>query len=168
MRVAVADFGFHLGGVGGDTTGGQFQKPPAGALSDTRGDEQFYLCIGEDHGADIPPVQHRTLSGAKAALEIKQGSAHGGDGGNLARRHVSERAAQITAREVLRRQRAGFCFGDAGILGVYAAIQNAPANGAIQQASIQIGQAKLRGQAAGERALARGGGAINRDHCPGR
>ncbi len=164
LRVAVSDFSFHLGGVGGDTAGGEFQKTPAGAFGHTRGDEKLHLGLGENHGADIPPIQHSALGGAEAALEIEQGSAHGGDGRDLAGGHVGQGAAQIAAREVLGRERAGLSFGYAGILGVYAAIQHAPTNGAIEQAGIEVGQAKLGSEAPGERALARGGRAINRYH----
>ena len=164
LRVAVADFSFHLGGVSGDTAGGEFQKTPAGAFGHTCGDEKLHWRIGENHSADIPPIQHGALSGAEAALEIEQGSAHGGDGGDLAGGHVGQGAAQIAAREVFGRERASFGFSHAGILGVYAAIQHAPANGAIEQAGIEVRQAKFGCQAAGQRALARGGRAINRYH----
>jgi hypothetical protein len=164
LRVAVADFSFHLGGVGGDTSGGEFQKTPAGAFGHARGDEKLHWRIGEDHGADIPPIQHSTLSGAEAALEIEQGSAHGGDSGDLAGGHVCQGTAQIAAREVFGRERASLSFGHAGILGVYAAIQHAPTNGAVEQAGIEVRQAKFGCQAPGQRALARGCRAINRYH----
>ena len=111
LRIPVADFGFHLGGVGGDTARREFQKAPAGAFSDTGGDEKLHPRIGEDHRADIPPIQHRTLRGAKAALEIQQGRAHGGDGGHFAGCHICKRATQITAGEVFWCQGASFGFG---------------------------------------------------------
>ena len=167
MRVAVADFSFHLGGVGGDTAGGEFQKTAAGAFGHTCGDEKLHPRIGEDHGADIPPIQHSALSGAEAALEIKQGCAHGGDGGDLAGGHVSQGTAQIASCEVFGRERAGLGFRHAGILRVYATIKHAPANGAIEQAGIEVRQAKLGSQTPGKRALARGGRAIHGDNGTG-
>ena len=114
-----------------DGVGIRFNDRPPGALSHTRGDKQLHLGCGEDHRADIPPIQHGALRGAEAALKIEQGRAHGGDGGDLARRHIGQGTTQIAPCEVFWRQGAGFDFGDAGILGVYAAIQNAPANSAI-------------------------------------
>jgi hypothetical protein len=67
LRVAVSDFGFHLGGVGGDTAPCQFQKAAPGTFGDTRGDEKLHLSRGENHGADIPPIQYSPLRGAEAA-----------------------------------------------------------------------------------------------------
>jgi hypothetical protein len=161
LRVSVADFRFHLGGIGGDTARRKFQKAPAGTFGDTRGDEKLYLGVRENHRADISPIQHRALGCAEASLEIKQGRAHRGDGRDLTGSHVSQGPAQITARKVFGGQRACLCFRDAGILRVYATIKHAPANRAVEQAGIEVRQAKLGSQAPGERALARGGGAIN-------
>ena len=76
---------------------------------------------------------------------------------------VGGRAAQVGAGEVFGAQGGGGGFGAGRVGRVGAGIQHAAADGAVEQAGIEVAQAQLGGEPAGERAFAGGGGAVNGD-----
>ena len=131
--------------------------PPAAprARLQAGGHEQLRRRVGKDHGADVAAVEHGAALGGEVALEVEQRRAHPGDRGHGGRGGVGRRAAQIgrapdraaaAPGRPPRRRRVGR---------IAAGVQHAAADGAVQQAGVEIRQAQRGGEPARERALAR-------------
>ena len=131
------------------------------ALGKAGGDEQLRRRIGEDHRADVPPVQHGAALLAEAALEIQQRRTDGGNGCHRGGGGIGDRPAQVAALQVGRPQRARRGLGRFRVGGIGAGVQHEAADGAVQQAGVQIRQAKRRREPPCQGAFSRGGGSVD-------
>ncbi|QYU68541.1 MFS transporter [Leptolyngbya sp. 15MV] len=119
--------------------------------------------VGEDHRADVPPIQHRAPNPRKVALPSQQRGADLRQHRDGRRRGIGLRPAQIGPLQIGRRQRPGLGRRHHGIARIAAAIQHAPPDRAIQQPRIQVRQPEFRREPPRQRALSRRRRAIHRD-----
>src|SRR5690606_19928217 len=127
------------------------------------GDKQLHIGLGRDHGADIAPVEHGP-AGLKreAALALVQRLAHGRVDRDAARQPPCRFAAQLwIGQQPVRKGRRGERV--AGIVGVAAVEEHLASDGAIEQPGVEVRQAVMRGEGAGDGAFARGGGSVDGD-----
>src|SRR5579885_2377722 len=142
----------------------QLFGPPPGAFLAAGGDEQLHVGVGADHRADVAAVEHRALRlPGEASLEGEQGGSflqNGGDhrGGAADRLVAQARIVEQRRVEAARRRRGGF-----GIGRIAAGGEHAQRRGAVEPPGIEMGQAELCGEVSRQRALARGGRAVDGD-----
>ena len=128
------------------------------------GDEQLHPRVRTDDGADVAPVEHRTLRRfGEAPLPGQQSSAdlrHRGDPrGRLAHRPLP----QARVGQPLRRQVGGRPRRRPRVVEVAPRVEQGQRDRAVEQTGIEMRQAVMQGEPLGERALARGGRAVDGD-----
>ena len=138
--VARMDPGGDGGEVGGHAAGAQLGPAAAAAFLDAGSDEKLGGGVGEDDGADVTAVKHSAVGEAEATLEVEQGGADGGDGGDEAGGFVHWRAAQVGALSVVKVQVARCHCGSHGIGGAMTSLNYAASYGAVEQSGIEMRQ----------------------------
>src|SRR5579885_2177628 len=128
------------------------------------GDENLNVGIRTNDGADIAAIEHGAgRPRRKIALESEQRRAHLGNGGNDGRRLTDGMTFEHRLVEVRRVERTRRSNCRRPVAGRFAGIEHGLGNGAIEQPSVEMAQAVMRGQLLAERALAGGGGSVNGD-----
>jgi hypothetical protein len=146
----------------------QLLPAAAGTFLQAGGDEQLHRGIGEDHRADVATVQYRATLPPEAALKRQQSRAHAGDCGHGGRGGVGLRATQVVPVQVGGDQGARRGLGGSRVGRIGPRVQHAPADRAIQQARVQVGQPERRRDAPSQRALAGRRRSVDGDDRPRR
>ena len=144
----------------------QLPRPPFHPRLAVGLDEQFYVGVRADDRADVTPVQDGTVGlGGKSPLVVEQRLSHRSDDSDL-RGQVTDLGREQKLRldvglvEVFRRSNGADFELVLALIGLHGA-----ADGAIEQAGIEVRQRVVPGEARGQRALARSGGSIHgNDH----
>jgi len=125
--------------------------------------KSFADALGKMTVPIVAAIQHRTSLGGEGALKIQQRGTHARDRSDGSRGHIGHGSAQVFPIQVGRLQCTCLGLGGGGIRRISASVQHAAADRAIQEAGIEVGQSKRRGNAPCQRALAGGRGPVDRN-----
>ena len=160
--VAREHFGLDGRGVSADALAAQFQ-PRRRARSAS---EAVTKSFADASGKITVPISRPSNTAPRCgecALKIQQRGTDARDRGHRSRGGIGYRSAQVFPIQVGRPQCTCRGLGGGGIGRIAPGVQHTPADGTIQQASIEVWQPKRRGNPPRQRALARGGGTVDRN-----
>ncbi len=154
--------------------------PALGATVGTGGEEDLEGRVWKDDSAHVSTIGHEPRRAAKAALQGKQGFAHGGNGGDGRSGLPDGFGAKLCRVENVSVQNdaaRGKGHGQIGrepgqrvaVVQRHALLQCLPGGEAVEHARVEANEAQRLGHGGGDTAFAGGGGAVDGDdrHGPG-
>src|SRR5262245_2310676 len=133
------------------------------------GGEQVHLGVGADDAVGAAAIEHCTrLTPGKIALVFQKGRPDLGNGGDPRGGLAGSRRAQRVRGKLREVEGCGGPHRGGNIVEIMAGGSHRQGDGAIDQAGIEMVQAEMAGQAAGERPLAGGGRPVDGDDHRGR